>query len=80
MPYGDLYGRCRQFHGRPVRIACHDGRTHLGEVTRVDRDRVWIRPLNGNRGFGYGYYGWGYGYPVAFAAIATIAVASLFFW
>ncbi|UOR13506.1 hypothetical protein [Halobacillus amylolyticus] len=95
MSCSHIYNLCCRYEGRKVRIAGHDGRNHVGHITRVDRDRVWLRPegnwgafgygaFGGYGGYGYGGYGYGgyggYGYPIALGAIAGIALASAFFW
>jgi hypothetical protein len=83
MPYSNMYSLCHKHHGKAVRITCHDGKVHVGKITRVTREHVWIRPSGGLGGFGYGYYG-GYGYgrafPIALAAIGGFALATAFFW
>lgn len=52
-----IYDQCCRFHGRTVRITCNDGRVHVGEITRVNRDMVWIRPTGGLGGYGLGFFG-----------------------
>lgn len=80
----NMYDLCCRYHGKTVRICGRDGRVHIGEITRVDRQNVWLRP--NRRGFGYGFGGYGYGgyggygYPFALGAIAGIALAGAFFW
>ncbi|KGP71860.1 hypothetical protein [Pontibacillus yanchengensis] len=79
----DFYHVCCRYHGKPVRLSCRDGRSHVGEITRVTRTHVWIRPLEGPRGFNYGFYGFGYGgfgVPFALGALTGVALASAFFW
>ncbi|QHE51646.1 hypothetical protein [Pontibacillus sp. HMF3514] len=80
MSYDAMYQRCCRLQGRVVRLRCH-GRVHVGEVTRVTRSHVWIRPIGGPRGLGYGFFGFrGFGVPFALGAITGIALASVFFW
>ncbi|WP_421385436.1 hypothetical protein ACOJQI_09320 [Bacillus salacetis] len=64
-----------------VRINDRFGRTHVGEITRVTRDKVFIRPVRPGRGYGYlGWgWGWGVGYGIALGAITGIALAA-FLW
>ncbi|TLS35448.1 hypothetical protein [Pseudalkalibacillus caeni] len=76
-----IYQQCCQYQGQVVRIWCHDGVEHIGEITRVDREFVWVRPVgDGPGGPGYGFYGWGWGFPLALAAIAGLAILPFFFW
>ncbi|WP_044022365.1 hypothetical protein [Bacillus sp. SG-1] len=79
MPY---YHLCCRYHGQVVRINDRFGRTHIGEITRVTRSKVFIRPVRPNQGYGYygggyGYYGFAYG--IALGAITGLALAA-FFW
>jgi hypothetical protein len=87
----DMYGLCCRYQGKMVRIHEHGGRQHVGRITSVSRNRVYIEPVGPRGGFGYGFggyggYGGGYGYGgyggygVALGAIAGIALAGLFFW
>lgn len=84
MAVGNYYDLCCRYRGSMVRINDRFGKVHVGRITRVTRNRVYIQPLLRRPGFGYGYYGYGYGYGaaygVALGAIAGIALASLFFW
>ncbi|OLN22137.1 hypothetical protein BTO30_11220 [Domibacillus antri] len=83
MTYGSVYNLCCKHHGRVVRITCHDGKVHVGKITRVTREHVWLRPVGGIGGFGYGFYrgyGYGYGIPIALAAIGGFALGAAFFW
>lgn len=84
MSQSGLYDICCRYHGKNVRITCRDGSVHHGEITRVSRDMVWIRPIGNAGGYGLGFYG-GYGRErfgigFAFGAITGIALASAFFW
>ncbi|WP_409290248.1 hypothetical protein [Peribacillus sp. SCS-37] len=76
------YNQCRGGIGRAVVIRTHSGEVHRGIIHRVNRSRVFLRPLGGRGnygGFGYGYYGGGYGFDyglgwgVALGAIAALA-------
>ncbi|KHE71501.1 hypothetical protein [Halobacillus sp. BBL2006] len=78
---GNMYGLCCRYKGRMVRMTCRDGRTHVGRITRVDRQHVWLQPAGNYGAFGYGYYGWGgFGIPFAIGAITGLALAGAFFW
>lgn len=65
-----------------MRITCSDGRVHVGEITRINRQTVWIRPAGNLGGYGNGFFGGngGFGYGVALGAITGIVLASAFFW
>lgn len=86
MAQSNWYNQCCRYHGRKVRITCRDGRVHVGEITRVNREMVWIRPASGLGGYGYGFGGFGgfggfrLGFGIALGAITGIALASAFFW
>jgi hypothetical protein len=94
MSQPDLYNLCCRYHGRKVRVTCRDGSVHVGEITRIDRDKVWIRPNGNTGGYGLGFsegfgrerFGRGrfgrerFGIGFAFGAITGIALASAFFW
>lgn len=83
MPYSNMHNLCGKYHGKTVRIKCRDGKVHVGEITRVTNEHVWLRPSH-HGGFGYGLFGGygygGYGYPVALGIIVGITLASAFFW
>ena len=84
----DCYNLCCKYHGKRVRITDKSGNVHVGEITRVDRDQVWILPDRQYRGYGLGFWGWGYrpgfgaglGIGLAFGAIAGIALAPILFF
>lgn len=87
MSQTDFYDLCCRYHGRTVRITCRDGSVHVGEITRIRRDMVWIRPAEGLGGYGLGFGGFGgygrfggFGIGIALGAITGIALASAFFW
>jgi hypothetical protein len=84
MSQSGLYNICCRYHGRNVRITCRDGSVHVGEITRVGRDMVWIRPNGNTGGYGLGFFGgFGrerFGIGFAFGAITGVALASAFFW
>lgn len=83
MKPADAYNTCCNYHGRRVRITCKDGSVHVGRITRVDRDQVWIQPDRRFGGYGLGFWGFGgsgFGLGIAIGAIAGIALAPLFFF
>lgn len=87
MNQNEMYNLCCRYHGKSVRIVDRDGRTHLGQVTRVTRNMVWIRPNQDLGGYGLGFFGFGgygygsgFGYGIALGAITGIALATAFFW
>ncbi|WP_391203544.1 hypothetical protein [Psychrobacillus sp. L4] len=87
MSQSNLYNQCCRYHGQRVRITSRDGRVHLGQITRINRQTVWIRPSQSLGGFGMGYYGGyggyggdGFGYGIALGAITGIVLAAAFFW
>lgn len=86
MNQSNLYNQCCRFHGQRVRVTCNDGRVHVGEITRVSRNMVWIRPEENLGGYGLGFFGgygesgFRFGFGIALGAITGIALASAFFW
>jgi hypothetical protein len=61
------YGVCCDHIGSAVEIRCHDGGHYIGYVDSVDRDMVYLRPLEEDdcppdRGCdGPGLFLWGFG-------------------
>lgn len=81
MNQNELYNLCCRYYGKRVRIVDREGRVHLGEVTRVSRNMVWIRPDEDLGGYGLGFFGFGgFGFGIALGAIVSIALATAFFW
>lgn len=85
MNQNDMYNLCCSYQGKRVRIVDNQGRVHLGEVTRVNRNMVWIRPDENLGGYGLGFFGFGgygsdFGYGIALGAITGIVLATAFFW
>jgi hypothetical protein len=85
MYHSNLYSQCCRYHGQKVRITCRDGSVHVGEITRVSRDMVWIRPDENLGGYGLGFFGGfgfarGFGFGIALGAITGIVLASAFLW
>ncbi|WP_397539349.1 hypothetical protein [Rummeliibacillus pycnus] len=74
----NVYNLCCQHHGKVVRIRCRDGSVHVGEITRVDRDMVWIRPRGnmGGYGLGFGLGGPGFGFNTPFFGFRRRRVAA----
>ncbi|MGM8215282.1 hypothetical protein ACLIA0_06865 [Bacillaceae bacterium W0354] len=65
MTIDECYELCQRHMGRPVAIRTKDGAVHRGVIERVNRQRVFIRPIDQPRnlgGFGLGFYGPGFGY------------------
>lgn len=83
----NYYNLCCQYNGQVVRISDRFGRQHVGRITNVTRQRVFIQPLGGRGrgGFGMGYYGGygpGYGYPygIGLAFVTGVVLGGLLFW
>jgi hypothetical protein len=81
------YHLCSKNIGVAAEIRCHDGRVYRGIIDRVDRRKVYIRPLSAgprNQGmflWGFGpTYGQGLVIGIALGAIATIAFLPFFGW
>lgn len=73
---------CNKNMGRKVVIIEKCGRRHMGTLTRVDRDMVWIMPEGNFCRYGMGYWGFGrsrFGIGIAIGAIAGIVLAAAFF-
>lgn len=43
------YHLCKNHQGKVVRITERGGRVHVGRITRVTRDRVFIAPTGGGQ-------------------------------
>ena len=81
MGQSDMYNLCKQYHGKMVCITDKQGKKHVGRITNVDRQMVYIQPRGRFGGYGFGYWGGGgFGYGIALGAIAGIALAGAFFW
>lgn len=79
----NYYEMCHGGVGRAVEIRCHDGAVHRGVIERVERDGVWLSPLQAQAGGGAGAFAWGPGWGwwwVPFAAFATLAWLPWLFW
>ncbi|HWL26211.1 MAG TPA: hypothetical protein VNR38_21100 [Ureibacillus sp.] len=79
------YDLCCRYKGKMVRISDNRGRQHIGRITRVDRDMVWILPARGRGGYGLGFWGFGggyggsgFGYGIALGTILGIALVAAF--
>ncbi|MBB5323008.1 hypothetical protein HNQ34_000085 [Anoxybacillus tepidamans] len=74
------YDVCCRYHGQIVRIHDRFGNVHIGRITHVTPNRVYIVPVGQKKlgGFGYGYIGWRFGYGIALAAIIGITLIGLF--
>ena len=82
MSQPQVYNLCCKYHGQRVRITDKQGKVHVGKITKVDQNMVWIRPENNFGGYGFGFWGFGpgFGYGIALGAIAGVALAGAFFW
>ena len=90
MSANNYYHQCSKGVGRCVRIRTHNGEVHTGIIDRVTSNKVYIRPIGGNRrsygGFGYGYrrgygpgWGWGWGWGAAAVGVSLGLIAALAF-
>lgn len=88
MSGNNFYHQCSRGVGRCVRIRTHSGEIHTGVIERVSPNKVYIRPIGGNRrnygGFGYGYRrgyrpGWGWGWGAAAVGVSLGLIAALAF-
>jgi hypothetical protein len=84
----NFYHQCSKGVGRCVRIRTHNGDVHTGIIDRVTANKVYIRPIGGNRrgygGFGYGFRrgyrpGWGWGWGAAAIGVSLGLIAALAF-
>lgn len=78
----EIYHTCCRHMGKKVCITEKNGHRHVGTITRVERDMVWIMPEGSSRGYGIGYWGFGrsrFGIGIAIGAIAGIVLASAFY-
>lgn len=77
------YDLCCKYMGKRVRITDNKGCVHVGRITKVDNNMVWINPGRAG-GYGFGFwgpgYGGGFGYGIALGAITGIALGGLLFW
>lgn len=79
------YDMCCNRIGEAVKVQCHDGTVHYGYIDRVDRQHLYLRPMDGADGDGFDgpgtfLWGWGLGFGIAWATIAAIAFAPFFWW
>ena len=65
---------CRTNIGREVEIRDHHGKFHVGKIERVDRERVYLRPIGPSGNHGHGTYFF------AAAALTAIAFTSIAFF
>lgn len=82
MSHSQVYNLCCRYHGKRVRITDKQGKVHVGKITKVDQNMVWIRPENNFGGYGFGFWGFGpgFGVGIALGAITGVALAGAFFW
>lgn len=77
------YDLCCRHQGKVVTIYEKTGRVHVGRITSVDQQFVYLEPVSGHgvSGFHWGWgWGWGLGIPIALAAIGGFALGTAFFW
>lgn len=90
MSANNFYNQCSRGVGRCVRIRTHSGVVHTGIIERVTPNKVYIRPIGGNRrgygGLGYGFrrgygpgWGWGWGFGAAAFGVSLGLIAALAF-
>jgi hypothetical protein len=75
------YDLCCRYKGKVVSIRDNRGCNHIGTITKVDRDMVWIMPSRNRRGYGLGYWGYpysGFGVGIALGTILGIALVAAF--
>lgn len=75
------YDLCCKYHGKMVCITDRRGNKHIGRITKVDRDMVWILPNRGRGGYGLGFWGFrrsGFGIGIALGTILGIALVAAF--
>lgn len=83
MSHSDIYTTCCHYKGKRVCITDKKGRRHVGRITKIDRDKVWIMPDRDYGGYGFGYWGFGpdrFGISIAIGFIASIILAPLLFF
>lgn len=62
------YDLCCKYRGKMVCITDNRGQKHIGRITKVDGEMVWIMPYRGcggrgsRGGYGLGYWGFGGGF------------------
>ncbi len=57
----DYHSLCRRYTGKTVKITDRSGKVHVGRISRVSGEKVYIEPLKSRRGYGYGFFGGGCG-------------------
>ncbi|WP_078430538.1 hypothetical protein [Alkalihalobacterium alkalinitrilicum] len=71
MSYEYYYDLCSRNIGADVEIRDHHGKLYVGQIERVDRECVYLRPIGPSHGPGHGMYFF------AAAALTAIAIASI---
>ena len=82
------YDLCCRYMGKVVCITDNRGQQHIGRITKVDREMVWIMPYQGRGGsgsrggYGLGFWGFGggFGIGIALGTILGIALVRAFRW
>jgi len=49
MHYNDSRELCNRYMGKVVRIQDKSGKEHVGRITKVTNDKVWIEPVENQR-------------------------------
>ena len=78
----NAYDLCNKYMGRRVCITDNQGRKHVGRITKVDNECVWIMP-DGPGSYGIGFWGFGrpgFGYGLALGVVTGLVLAPLFFF
>lgn len=85
------YDMCCNRVGERVRVECRDGKIHHGYIDRMNRDHLFLRPIDGARGGGgidgpggpglFYWGGWGFGagavFGLAWGTIIGLSFAGL---
>ena len=74
MSCGKYHNLCRDNIGREVEIRDRHGKVYFGSIERVDRERVYLRPVGPSGNHGHGTYFF------AAAALTAIAFTSIVFF
>ncbi|RHW34989.1 hypothetical protein D1B33_13170 [Lysinibacillus yapensis] len=76
-----VYDMCCRNMGKRAYIMEKNGRKHVGRITKVDRNMVWIMPDRRMGGYGIGFWGFGgLGIGIAIGAIVGFALARPYWW
>ena len=81
MDQRQAYDLCCRYQGKMVCITDRRGCKHIGRITKVDRDMVWIMPTRERGGYGQGFFGFrrsNFGIGIALGTILGIALVGAF--